>query len=318
MVEHFRIPFIIGAGSGSGNILAKLTTDVVKIAINSSWRDLDLLPEEIVKVRAGQGFGSGMDPRKGEEDYLKNGRDALKEKIRRVLEMVGLDWKSVSLIPVIVSAGHGFGSGSGPKIVEDLKKWFPDIPIIAFVTHPFEWEGAEVRYKAWRCGEAIAKKTGTVIIDNEYVRSVIGREQPVTLILNRANQYISKMIDTFLKIATSRTILSSIDMTDLRRVVEKGLVYMLTRSFREGEDLTKICDSDSTMCKFTGMVTYLPTRAVAFIQSPKPPPSTLFDTLKDAVEKSLGLEVSLFKSAVFIGGDRLRISIIMGGFKWWR
>jgi len=266
MVEHLKIPFMIGAGSGAGNILAKLTTNIVKIAINSSWRDLDLLPEEIVKVRA----------------------------------------------------GHGLGSGSGPKIVEDLKKWFPSIPIIAFVTQPFGWEGNEVKYKAWICGEAVAEKTGTVLIDNEYVRSILGPKLPVTTILNKANQYISSMIDTFLKIATSKTMLSSIDMTDLRRVVERGLVYMFTRTFREDEPLTNIYDSDSTMCKYTGIAEHLPARIIAFIQSPRPPPSTLFDTLKDAAEKNLGLEVSLFKSAVFIGGDRLRISMIMGGFKWWR
>ena len=319
MVEHFKIPFIIGTGSGAGNILAKLTTDIVKIAVNSSWRDLDLLPSAIVKVRAGEGFGSGMDPKKGESDYLKNGREALKTKIREVLEATGLDWKSVSLIPVIISAGHGFGSGSGPKIVEDLKKLFPNIPVIVFVTSPFEWEGKEVEYKAWRCGEEVAKRTGTVVIDNEYVRSILGRELPITVILNKANQYISSMIDTFLKIATSKTILSSIDMTDLRRVVEKGLVYMFTRSFNEDEPITKIYDSDSTLCKYTvDMVKHLPTRAVAFIQSPRSPPSTLFDILKEAAEKTLGLEVAIFKPAVFIGGDRLRISMIMGGFKWWR
>jgi cell division GTPase FtsZ len=317
VVEHLNIPFIIGAGSGAGNILSRLTTEMRKIAINSSWKDLDMLPGDIIKVKAGEGLGSGMDPKKGEQDYLKNGRKALKEKIGEVLGEAGLSWKNVSLVPVVISAGHGFGSGSGPRIVEDLKKWFPNIPIIAFVTSPFSWEGEEVKDKAWRCGLEVAKRTGTVIIDNQYVREVLG-DVPITMILGRVNQYITSMLDTFLKIATSKTIMMGIDMTDLRRVVEKGAVYMFTRSFREGEPVSKIYDSDSTMCKLTKhMVEDLPTRVIAFIQSPKPPLPTLFDQLRGAAEEDLKVKVTLFKTALFLGGDRLRISMVMGGLRWW-
>lgn len=317
MVEHLNIPFIVGAGSGAGNILAKLTTEMKKIAINSSWKDLDMLPNDIIKVRAGEGFGSGMDPRRGERDYVKNGRKALREKIGEVLERAGLSWKNVSLVPVVISAGHGFGSGSGPRVVEDLKKWFPNIPVIAFVTHPFSWEGEEVQQKAWRCGIEVAKKTGTVIIDNDYVWKILG-DVPITMILGRANQYISSMLDTFLRIATSKTIMMGIDMTDLRRVVEKGAVYMFTRSFKEGEPVSKIYDSDSTMCKLVkNMVEDLPTRIIAFIQSPKPPLPTLFDQLRRAAEEDLKVKVALFKTALFLGGDRLRISMVMGGLRWW-
>ncbi|MEM2845920.1 MAG: hypothetical protein QW152_07530 [Nitrososphaerota archaeon] len=47
-VQHFKIPFIIGAGSGAGNILTEINIEGVrKIAVNSSWRDLDMLPEDI-------------------------------------------------------------------------------------------------------------------------------------------------------------------------------------------------------------------------------------------------------------------------------
>ena len=66
MVEHFRIPFVIGAGSGGCKIASGITVPgIAKVAINSSWKDLDLLPDDVVKVRVGGGKGIRNGPEDG-------------------------------------------------------------------------------------------------------------------------------------------------------------------------------------------------------------------------------------------------------------
>jgi len=52
VVSALRIPFLIGAGSGGCRIASKLAIPgVERVCVNSSWRDLDALPREVVKVK---------------------------------------------------------------------------------------------------------------------------------------------------------------------------------------------------------------------------------------------------------------------------
>ena len=320
MVEtsHFNIPFAIATGSGGGKIVARLTTmKVAKIAVNSSWKDLDALPESVVKVRAGEGDGSGMDPKKGEKDYVKRGGSrGLRDAIQKILEEKGMGEDDVSLIPLIVSAGHGFGSGSGPKIVEDLQKMFPKAPVIAFVTQPFAFEGEETIRKARECGKKIASKTGTILVSNQYVAEVVGLEQSIKQILYKVNVYISNSIDTFLKIATSESILAGVDRTDLRKVADKGVIYMLTRSFKKGEPLEKLYDSDSMLTYPIPASTKTDSSMLAFIQSPSAPSASLLQEVKSRAEAKFNISIKAFKPAIFSSGERLRISLMIGGLRW--
>ena len=320
MVEkpHFNIPFVIAAGSGGGKIVAKLMTmKVTKIAVNSSWKDLDALPEDVVKVRAGEGDGSGMDPKKGEADYVKRGGSrGLREAIQMVLEKRGIDRDDVSLIPVIISAGHGFGSGSGPKIIEDLQRMFPKTPVIAFVTQPFTFEGEETFRKARECGKRIASKTGTVLINNQYVAEVVGLDQSISQILYKVNLYVSNSIDTFLRIATSESVLAGVDRTDLKRVAERGVIYMLTRSFKKDEPLERLYDSDSMLTHPIPSSTKTDSNMLAFIQSPSTPSTSLLQEVKAMAEAKFNISVKAFKPAIFSGGEHLKISLMIGGLRW--
>ena len=80
MVEHFRIPFVIGAGI--------TVPGMAKVAINSSWKDLDLLPGDVTRVRAGEGRGSGMDPKMSERHY-KMSRDAARRVLMEIVRRSG-------------------------------------------------------------------------------------------------------------------------------------------------------------------------------------------------------------------------------------
>ena len=317
MVKHFNIPFIIGTGSGGGKIISKLIVKMAKIAVNSSWKDLDALPEEVVKVRAGGGHGSGMDPKQGEKDYVKlGGREGLREAIEKVLSESGLEKDQVDLIPVVISAGHGFGSGSGPKIVEDLRKWFPKTPIIAFITSPFAWEGYAVLFKANQCFEKVAEHAGTIVIDNNYIAQIAGGGESIPKILMKADNYISSSIEVFLKIATSQTILAGIDRTDLMKVCDRGSILLFNRVFKKDEPIENIFDSDSMLNNWwKGKVAYTGVKILALIQSPVIH-RTIPEKIFKASEDRFG-HIELFKPAMF-QGESFRLSLIVGGVKYFK
>ena len=222
----------------------------------------------------------------------------------------------MSLIPLIVSAGHGFGSGSGPKIVEDLQKMFPKAPVIAFVTKPFAFEGAETLRRAEECGRRIASKTGTILLDNQYVAEVVGMGQTIGRILYKVNLYIGSAINTFLRIATSETVLAGIDRTDLKKVAGRGVIYMLTRSFKKGEGIERLYDSDSMLTYPIPASKRVGSSMLGFIQSPSLPPASLLEEIKARAEEKFNVSIREFKPAIFSGGEQLRITLMIGGLRW--
>jgi len=318
VVEHFRIPFVIGAGSGGCKIASGIAVPgIAKVAINSSWKDLNLLPDDVVKVRAGGGKGSGMDPKMGEKHY-KAARDEVRRTLMDVVERCGYAAEDVSMIPVIVSTGFGFGSGSGPWIVRDLKKWFPKAVVLAFATTPFPFEGEETLRRSYESCRRMAEEVGVILMDNGYVASLVGAGESLWQALDKVNKYVSTIINTFLRIASTRSILAGIDETDLRRVAGRGLIYMFTRSFTsEAEGLEKLYDSDSMLAKYEfAKPEPLPVEMIAFIQSPKAPSITMIDRIRGLAEERLGISARSFKVGIF-SGERLSISVLIGGLRWW-
>ena len=323
MVEHFRIPFIVGAGSGGCRIVSKLNINSVKVAVNSSWKDLEDLPNDVVKVRAGEGKGSGMDPRMGEKHY-KMRRDEFKNILESIMKDRNLGRDEVDLIPVVVTAGFGFGSGSGPYIVEDLKKWFPKSVILAFVTKPFSFEGLRTYWNAWNCVKKIMDKTGTIIIDNEYVASITGKERSVLDVLKTVNEYVSRCIGTFINVAASRNVLAGIDRTDVGRIARKGFIRLFTTSINDftEPELSKIYNSTSTLTPLEYRFEGKNIEMAIFIQAPKTPSMDIPEKIVKLAKEAFKIDILSAKTMIAIGGERIRVSVLAGGWgeeyrTWW-
>ncbi|MEM3921342.1 MAG: hypothetical protein QXG25_00430 [Nitrososphaerota archaeon] len=315
--QHLKIPFIIGAGSGGSRIVSKIMVAGAQptlIGINSSWKDLDAL-DNIVKVRAGGGDGSGMDPKRGEKDYLSS-RERFFEVIEKVLEERRLSKDDVDVIPVIISAGHGFGTGSGPRIVEDLKKMFRRTPILAFITLPFAFEGELTMRKAVDCLKKVSELTGTIPISNQHVASLLGPEESIKVVLAKVNAYIAAAISTIISIATAETVLSGIDRTDIAKVVDRGVIYLFTRSFKQGEPVEKLYNSDSMLFEARPSDVRRPARMLALIQSPKITVG-LAEEVKSLAESKLNVSVVEFKQALLAGAESTRIGVVVSGMRWW-
>ncbi len=315
MRQALRMPFIVGTGSGGCRIVSRLMiANVSRIAVNSSWRDLEALPEGIVKVRAGDGSGSGMDPKKGEADYEEGGREGLHEALDGILEGAKLSEEDVDLIPVVVSAGFGFGSGSGPKIVSDLRRRFPKAAVIAWVTLPFYHEGEGVRRNALKCFKSIASEVAAVAIDNQHVANIIGKELSLRDIFNRINNRIAQSLLILLTAATSPNTLTTIDRSDIRKVLGKGAALMFTKSFNVGmKDFSELYNSDSCLSPYSPG--WMPTKvkALSIIRSPKAPSPEELSKLTQQCEELLNVRLEMFKAVITAGGTHMQVSLLLGG-----
>ena len=222
------------------------------------------------------------------------------------------------MIPVIVSTGFGFGSGSGPELVKDLKRWFPRAVILAFATTPFDFEGEEAFRRSYSSCRRMAEEVGVILIDNTYVAGLVGAGESLWQALDKVNRHISSIINTFLRIASTRSILAGIDETDLRRVAGRGLIYMFTKSFAsESEGLERPYNSDAMLARYEfEKPEHLPVDMLAFIQSPRVPSKAMIDQIRGIAEERLGIRARSLKVGIFTG-ERLRISVMIGGLRWW-
>jgi hypothetical protein len=156
-----------------------------------------------------------------------------------------------------------------------------------------------------------------ILVDNTYVAELVGAGESLWQALDKVNKHISSVINTFLRIASTRSILAGIDETDLRKVAGRGLLYMFTRAFTsESEDLEKLYDSDSMLAKYGFERPELPVDMLAFIQSPRVPSKAMIDQIRGDAEKRLRVHPRSLKVGIF-SGERLRISVLIGGLRWW-
>ncbi|MEM1808915.1 MAG: hypothetical protein QXL31_05965 [Thermosphaera sp.] len=233
-----------------------------------------------------------------------------------MLEERGLSREDVDVIPVIISAGHGFGTGSGPRIVEDLKKMFRRTPILAFITLPFAFEGELTMRKAVDCLRKVSELTGTIPISNQHVASLLGPEESIKVVLAKVNAYIAAAISTIISIATAETVLSGIDRTDIAKVVDRGVIYLFTRSFKQGEPVEKLYNSDSMLFEARPSDVRRPARMLALIQSPKITVG-IAEEVKSLAESKLNVSVVEFKQALLAGAESTRIGVVVSGMRWW-
>ena len=121
---------IIGIGNTGNQIaaLAKNELGIKVLAINSSEKDLDTLPNDIpkkiIKEKEGLSRGAGKD-RSLAKKYLK---DTIMElmKDKEFTELVG----ELDIVFVISSTGGGTGSGTAPLLANIISSTFVDTKTI--------------------------------------------------------------------------------------------------------------------------------------------------------------------------------------------
>lgn len=130
----------LGAGNTGNQIvtLAKERLDIPVIAINSSMKDLETLPEDVKKYRIADQDGMSQGAGKNRElakKFLKDSIIKLLSDENVISFLVDLD-----ICFVVASMGGGTGSGTAPIIMSILSQQFPDTLFILVGVGPVQQE----------------------------------------------------------------------------------------------------------------------------------------------------------------------------------
>lgn len=232
----FNAPVVLSFGSGAGKILSKIETvhSIYKIAVNSSQRDLQMIDKQVDEiVVCGEGAGSGMNPNQGREDFY-NGL----KKIYRFIDDACYEAKAsdVDLIPIIVSLGHGFGSGSLTSAVGELKRRYKNSIIMPFVVTPFTWEGEKVINRAYESLKEACGITPCVVISNEEVGSIY---KDIGASYDKINDLIGDSITVILRsFSATEGILQTIDKNDFSKFFIHDLATIRHMRIKSAKELT--------------------------------------------------------------------------------
>lgn len=220
---------VIGVGGGGGNAVEHMlagsiegvefivaNTDAQALG-NSSARTVLQLGTDITK-----GLGAGANPIIGQQAALED-----RERIMGVLE--GTD-----MLFVTAGMGGGTGTGASPVVAQVAKEL--GILTVAVVTRPFPFEG---RKRASIAEEGI-KELGQhvdslIVIPNEKLLSVLGRETSLLDAFKAANNVLFSAVQGIAELITSPGLIN-VDFADVTTVMQEMGMAMMGIGRASGDD----------------------------------------------------------------------------------
>ncbi len=196
-LETFARIKVIGVGGSGGNAIGRMKEHNLKgidfIAVNTDAQDLhdSKISEKIhIGKNLTKGLGAGMNPEVGRQAAEEN-RDEIHEAI-----------KGADMVFVTCGLGGGTGTGAAPVIAEAARD--AGALMVAVVTKPFDFEGAQRRKIAEEGLEELRSQVDSLItIPNDKLLQIIDKKTSlldafkiVDDVLRQAVQGISDLITT--------------------------------------------------------------------------------------------------------------------------
>ena len=196
-LETFARIKVIGVGGSGGNAIGRMKEHNLKgidfIAVNTDAQDLNdsKISEKIhIGENLTKGLGAGMNPEVGRQAAEEN-RDEIHEAI-----------KGADMVFVTCGLGGGTGTGAAPVIAEAARD--AGALMVAVVTKPFDFEGAQRRKIAEEGLEELRSQVDSLItIPNDKLLQIIDKKTSlldafkiVDDVLRQAVQGISDLITT--------------------------------------------------------------------------------------------------------------------------
>ena len=206
---------LIGCGNAGNQVLREAKQsypDMALVAINSSENDLSTLPDDILKIKIGDGKGCG-----------KNRMEAKKSLASEVINLVSSEsFKTfigdLDIAFVISSTGGGTGSGVSLVFSDVLSKVYPSTYIIPVGILPTlkEAESTQVNTLEYlsELYKSMDSKTTYMLYDNEKLK-----ELPPNKMLPAINRSIVEDINVLRCYYNRTTIYDSIDEKDALTVI---------------------------------------------------------------------------------------------------
>ena len=232
---------VIGIGNTGNQVasLAKNKLHIPVLAINSSEKDLEVVPQDIPKklIQNGSGFsqGAGKD-RSLAKKYLKDSIMSLTGD-KDIISMVAGDKDSgkdpLDVCFIISSTGGGTGSGTAIILADIMGQWFPDTKVILIGVLPVDNEGESSHVNTLQYLDELYKNLPDqtyILYDNDKLAGL-----PTYQILEKVNNEIVSDIDVLRCTFNYSTKYDSIDDRDMTRLISFPGRIMISRleGFRE-------------------------------------------------------------------------------------
>ena len=196
-METFARIKVVGVGGSGGNAIGRMKEYNLKgidfIAVNTDAQDLhdSKISEKIhIGKNLTKGLGAGMNPEVGRQAAEEN-RDEIHEAL-----------KGVDMVFITCGLGGGTGTGAAPVIAEAARD--TAALVVAVVTKPFDFEGAQRKRIAEEGLEELRSQVDSLItIPNDKLLQIIDKKTSlldafkiVDDVLRQAVQGISDLITT--------------------------------------------------------------------------------------------------------------------------
>lgn len=293
---------VVGIGN-AGSQVAALAADKLKIpvlAINSSEKDLQTIPEKIPHYLMGDEKGAGKE-RQAAKLFLKDS----------VMDILSKDFAqdvfNKEVVFVVSSTGGGTGSGTALVLADVIREVYHDTKVILVGILPTLKEALSTQVNTIEYMKELYETLGDatyMIYDNEKLAKL-----PSTIMMQKINQSIVDDIDVIRGTYQHPTRYASIDEKDAGNIISTSgrIVIAALRNLKE-KDIDEVTLEDllieqfkiNTHCeiqrdkivKRTGVISLLSERL-----------NERFDTNLVEVQKFIGTPVESFEHTV-INADR--------------
>lgn len=219
---------IIGIGNAGNQVasLAKEKLGIPVIAINSSDKDLETVPDTVPKklISSDRGDSEGVGKnREIAKDYLENSiTNLLKD--QEIISMIA----PLDVVFIVSSTGGGTGSGTAPLLAEIIAGTFPDTKAILVGILPVNGEALSAHVNTLQYLNELYNTPDTLtymLYDNDKYNGVSSCK-----LLGKVNEDIVEDINILRCNYNYTTKLDSIDNMDAKRLLSFGGRIMVAKA----------------------------------------------------------------------------------------
>ena len=219
---------VIGVGGCGGNavehMLASQLSSVSFIKANTDIQALRSRSDKALMLQLGEkqtrGLGAGANPMLGQQ--------VAREDSARISEAID----GADILFITAGMGGGTGTGASPVVAELARE--KGILTVAVVTRPFPFERNRQSVATDGIRELHEKVDSLIIIPNEKVLAVMGKDATVEAAFAKANDVLLNAVQGIAELIT-RPGLINVDFADVRTVMSEMGMAMMGSATAQGE-----------------------------------------------------------------------------------
>lgn len=300
---------IIGVGGGGGNAVGQMYRDNIPevryLVTNSDSKALQDSPVPD-QLQLGPGLGAGGDPVKGEELA-----EECLDKIKAIFD------EDTKMVFITAGMGGGTGTGASPVIAREARKL--GILTVGIVTIPFLFEREKQIDKALDGLERLGKEVDAMLVINNQRLCDIYPDMSVINAFKRVDETLSTAVSSITEIISMHGRIN-LDFEDVRTVLTKGGVAVMSTGYAEGENrVTRAIEAALNSPLLNNNDVYNANRILLSITTSDDPRSTMRTNEIDEITEFMNRfpadihtkwGFSLDRSL----GEKIKVTILASGF----